>query len=213
MMTFPQYLIRKLTNSECCEVALCNGRSSSGLRVLARERVNIDDYWMTVTHVIATPSGSSGNNFGVYWLFDRITMTQLFSREDIRNRVTTIRYQGFSPQSCRVFHDAPHILACPNISNMQCYHVDLEGYALSGSNTFDSGRLCLGDTFTPYDFSALHLLCNYNANSDLGWRGSPLGVSYEGSSSTPKIIVNTWPRIGTSTRISLPRNLSGLLSR
>ena len=71
------------------------------------------------------------------------------------------------------------------------YLIDLHGHALAGSNAFEGGRLCLGDTFNPFTLQAAELLLHNSANDDLAWQGDMLGGHWENG----MFITTIWPTL------------------
>ena len=78
------------------------------------------------------------------WVMNQITMT-LLTTNNPRGRISFGDRDRSSASSVRVFHESPHALFVPDVSNPgYAYHCDLNGGIFSGSNTFACGRLCLG---------------------------------------------------------------------
>ena len=156
----------------------------------------------------------------VFFVFDRITMNLFvdtrknghlkFRSRDISN------YEGTSEEfkedfkSIRVIHDEPHLLVARRDyhGGTFAYHTNLNGDALVGSNTDENGALCLGDSFSLFDWSAVDLLCNYQANNDYAWRGDGIKVS-KTQENEDLTKIDTWPPYKESA-LSVPRGISEL---
>lgn len=174
---------------------------------LACEDVTIEGFAMRIWQYLCSPRNQ---NPSVIWVFNRITMTVLCNTDTVDG--PAIRYSGGRSTSLRVCHDAPHLLVVPDIGSLLAYHTDMNGQVLAGSNTFGQGHLCLGDGFAPYDFSAVHLLCNYNANADLGWRGEALQI--ETPIQNNQRLVQTWPLAAPGTPpVQVPEQIRNFFNR
>lgn len=160
---------------------------------LSINEITIEGFTMTVYHVLVLTNG----NPQIFYIFNRITMEILCEEGCSNNEFLDFsRDEDDDPycESVRVFHDEPHLIAIPNISNLTAYHCRLDGCVLAGSNTFDDGGLCLGDSYSPYDLGAINLLCNYKANADLAWRGGAIQI--EKPTRNNQRMVKDWPTMG-----------------
>jgi len=139
------------------------------------------------------------------WVMDKLTMT-LLTANNTRGRIYFNGTNRGSTNSVRVFHDEPHALFVPDISNSnRVYHCNLEGEIFAGSNTFADGNLCLGETFAPYNFAGIHLLCNYDANADLAWVGGCLEIEQPIKDNFRKVRI--WPKYRTRLNLQIPQQI------
>ena len=172
---------------------------------LSCEDVQIENYNMRVWHYLCCPQN---DNPSVIWIFNRMTMTVLCRNNFLEGPSIVFNGRTTDAVSTRVFHDSPHLLVVPDIGRGDAYHTNMKGECFAGSNTHGrdntDARLCLGEHFGPYDFSAVHLLCNFDANADLGWRGSPLTI--ETPIQNNQRTVTSWPTIPYSVQV--PQQIS-----
>jgi len=174
---------------------------------LACEDVTIENYTMRIWHYLCR----NRNNPMVVWVFNRITMTVLCNTSFINGPRIHWHPDERGRESVRVFHDSPHLLVVPNLAEGGAFHCGMDGRCLAGSNTWPDGKLCLGDGFAPYDFSAVHLLCNFNANADLGWRGPVLTIRTPIENHQRTVI--RWPNMNNTSRVEIPREIAGFFNR
>jgi hypothetical protein len=89
--------------------------------------------------------------------------------------------------------------------------VNDQGHIYSGSNTFDSGKLCLGSALDPLTMNPVDALCFNAANADLVWQGASLEGAWEHNPdpTNPRLArtasnrifkVTTWPTWTPSAR-------------
>ena len=151
------------------------------------------------------------NKTSMIWIMNQITMT-LLTTDNPRGRISFGDRDRSSATSVRVFHESPHALFVPDVSNpVYAYHCDLNGQIFSGSNTFACGRLCLGESFAPYNFAGIHLLCNYDANADLSWVGRSVELHQPDPNNLRR--VREWPTVRTSTNLQIPQQISDFFNR
>jgi hypothetical protein len=151
------------------------------------------------------------NKTSMIWVMDQITMT-LLTTNNSRGRISFGDRERNVAASVRVFHESPHALFVPDVSNPSyAYHCDLNGQIFSGSNTFHDGRLCLGESFAPYNFAGIHLLCNYDANADLSWVGSSVILHQPDPNNLRKVSI--WPTLRASTTLQIPQQISDFFNR
>ena len=151
------------------------------------------------------------NKTSMIWVMDQITMT-LLTTDNPRGRISFNDRDRRSANSVRVFHESPHALFVPDVSNPgYAYHCNLNGQVFSGSNTFHDGRLCLGESFAPYNFAGIHLLCNYDANADLSWVGGSVETNHPDPDNQRR--VRTWPTTRTSITLQIPQQISDFFNR
>ena len=145
------------------------------------------------------------------WVMDRITMT-LLTTQNSRGRIAFNDDERHNADSVRVFHDEPHALFVPDISDPgRAYHCDLAGEIFAGSNTFRDGHLCLGESFAPYNFAGIHLLCNYDANADLSWVGGSVSIEQPIRNNIRN--VTSWPRYRTTVNLVIPQQIRDFFNR
>lgn len=165
------------------------------------QTVTIENYPMRIWQWLFRNGDS--NNTSMIWVMDKITMT-LLTNNNARGRIVFAESRGAT--SVRVFHDEPHALFVPDISHPSyAYHCDLTGEIFAGSNTFSDGKLCLGESFAPYNFAGIHLLCNYDANADLQWVGQTVQIEQPMVNNFRK--VTRWPRYRTRLNLQIPQQI------
>ena len=168
---------------------------------LKHEEVIIENFNMKIWHYLICQNNESPS---IIWIFDKITMTVLANQNQISGPLIRFTSSAVRTTSIRIFHNTPHLLIVPDLASGKAYHTNLHGNVYAGSNTFGEGHLCLGDSFAPYDFSAVHLLCNYNANSDLPWVGN--GIEIETPINNAQRMVKIWPII--SQQKTIPKQIT-----
>ena len=149
--------------------------------------------------------GDNNSKTAMIWVMDQITMT-LLNGDNSDRLISFGDDDRDDADSVRVFHDEPHALFVPDISDpSRSYHCDLTGEIFAGSNTFNDGKLCLGESFAPYNFAGIHLLCNYEANAALAWVGGSVRIHLPIRDNFRK--VEQWPRYRTSNNLQIPQQI------
>ena len=175
------------------------------------QTVTIENYPMRIWQWLFQGEGDTPKT-SMIWVMDQITMP-LLTTQNARGRISFNDSNRSEANSVRVFHDEPHALYVPDISDPgRAYHCDLEGEVFSGSNTFHDGHLCLGETFAPYNFAGIHLLCNYDANADLSWVGGSIQIQHPLPPGESRK-VTSWPRYRTSCSLQIPQQIRDFFNR
>lgn len=140
----------------------------------------------------------------VWWVLDRLVMSMLYSGESECGEFVSDEDSESEPALVRWDH--PALLHCPDIKNRPdtIYLLNEKGEALSGSNIFPGGNLCLGEYFNPLSTHPVELLINNEANDDLNWRGQALLGDWQPT----HFQIETWPPILSSERYPPPPSVA-----
>lgn len=177
--------------------------------MISMNTVLIDDVEIRVAQFIEKKHGRTS----MWWVLDKISMTLLCDMELYDDNVIQFFVDNDREddvQSHRFFHDDIHIIYLQSISNTEgTYHLNSNGNTYSGSNTFNDGRLCLGDPYSPFDLSVVDSLCNLDANRDLSWFGNPMRfLTKEG-----KDIIEVWPVSNNPQTFVIPNQILSCFQR
>lgn len=141
-----------------------------------------------------------------------ICMQMLRSDDMPQNQVFfRLPADDFQNESVHVHWNGPVFIVIKNISDSTLVYLTNErGECLSGSNTWENGRLCLNSSFNPFNLEALDALIYNKANHDLCWAGERITGEWEpreeGSAELPIFTITTWPSFGGSI-ISIPKSI------
>lgn len=82
-----------------------------------------------------------------------------------------------------------------------------KGKVMAGSNTFNTGNLCLGGDFNPFNLEAVELLILNEANADLTWEGDDIEIGNIYADGEHSIHTATsWPQLHYD-RVVIPQEL------
>jgi hypothetical protein len=100
-----------------------------------------------------------------------------------------------APESAYVRYEGVVLMRMPDLNYEESprpFLTDLDGRILSGSNVYNSGHLCLGNSFNPLTIQPAELLLNNSANQDLGWIGGHLEGSWKHDNDS-YFLISSWP--------------------
>lgn len=81
------------------------------------------------------------------------------------------------------------------------------GRVMAGSNTFDTGNLCLGGDYNPFNLEPVELLILNEANDDLTWQGEDIEIGNIYADGEHSIHTATsWPQLHYDP-VVIPREL------
>ena len=121
------------------------------------------------------------------------------------------------PASCFVRYEGIVLMRARDIqyhTSPPAYLLDLEGYVLAGSNVYNDGKLCLGDSVNALSVQPVEALIHNEANTDLYWHGDYLigeWASGEGDEQESYFNIETWPT--ASHHCSPPQGILDDISR
>ncbi len=117
-------------------------------------------------------------------------------------------YEGGDPinKSVHVYWPNPVYLILPNMCDTgYIYLVNEDGRALSGSNVWSDGRLCLNSSFTPFNLEALDALIYNEANTDLRWAGATIPGEWEEQEGMQRtFMMREWPTFTQVRNATIP---------
>lgn len=123
-------------------------------------------------------------------------------------------YEYDDGKSMVLVYNQPVILGIDRVLTSDAYAklMNVSGYPLTGSNSYDDGNLCLGQSFNTMTLEALQLLTESRPNRDLEWTGPPMVVNREIQGKADGEIV-MWESTRSRASWQLPTNLIQRITR
>ena len=117
----------------------------------------------------------------VVFVLKGLSMSMLHNAPDCSDTQFGLSARGRSASQPKpVYHEGKMFMIFPNIiRSNEVFLINHESRVMAGSNTFDTGKLCLGTAIDPLYFSPIDALCFNVANADLVWQGPALEGVWE----------------------------------